>query len=306
MANQFLTPETLVNAALAELQHEIVLPTLVDRSFEPNFTGGMGDTINIRRPTHLTHGARTYTDRSEAIKLDEVAQTSWSLTLGPQIYSAVRLTDEDLSRDLTGFTDQVLRPQVRAVSEAVEKLVIDQIEGVSNTMAAATADGDTDIIQTLIDLKVKLDRALVPATNRNLVISPDLQGLFLSNDILLPANTSGDGGDRIRNATLGRVMGFDVFTVDALADGTMVGFVPEAFHLITAAPVATQSMVRVANNAYNSISMRWLQDYDAAFLVDRSILSTYASAGTYEDPVYGDNGTVTSTEVVRAVKVTIG
>jgi hypothetical protein len=57
------------------------------------------------------------------------------------------------------------------------------------------------------------------------------------------------------------------------------------------------------SQSYQNISMRWLRDYDAAYLRDRSVLSVFSgTAAVIDGPTAGTPAVAT---FVRAVKLTM-
>ena len=79
--------------------------------------------LPIRRTLRGTGSARDLTT-------EDLVQHAIPVTLDHDVYSAVALTDEELTLDISEFARQVLQPQVRAVAEDLE-------DGLATEMAAA-------------------------------------------------------------------------------------------------------------------------------------------------------------------------
>lgn len=129
MANRFLKPEVIASAALGLLERDLVLTNLVWTDGDFNFVGAKNDTVTIRIPARLK--AREYgwrNDRSEAIVMDELHEDRIDVSLHKDIYSAVPVTDEELTLDIADFGEKILAPQTRAIAEAVDDNVAALIE----------------------------------------------------------------------------------------------------------------------------------------------------------------------------------
>jgi hypothetical protein len=118
VANAFLKAEKIVSQGLGLLQRELILPRLVTRYGVADFAGAKNDTINIRIPSLLAGREYEWRTRTAPITVDELDETSIPIELNKHVYSAVGITDEELTLDITSWGDQVARPQIRDVEEA--------------------------------------------------------------------------------------------------------------------------------------------------------------------------------------------
>jgi len=297
-ANTFLKPDVIASTALGLLERELVLGNLVWSDGAFDFAGAKNDTVTIRIPAQLT--AREYdwrNDRSAEIVLDNLAEDSISVTLNKDIYSAVSVTDEELTLDIKDFGSQVLSPQVKAVATAIDTGVASMIEGA--TYATTAAMDPADPYFGIIDARAALNKANVDVGGRKLLIGSDVEtALLKSNRISNVANSGSDSA--LRDATVGRLAGFDLVVSNAIAPGAAYAFVSSAFVLATRAPAIPQGASFGASQSYNGLSMRWIKDYDSARLRDRSIVNIYAGYNVMTDKV------ASAKKLVRAVKLTLG
>ena len=131
MANTFRTQENvagkIASTALGLLLPDMVLARTINRDFEADFAGGVGNVVNVKRPLALTANDRAY-GATSAITVSTITEPAVQpVTISKQVYSAVSLTDEDLNMELEDFGRQVLLPQTTAVAYSVEKAVADEI-----------------------------------------------------------------------------------------------------------------------------------------------------------------------------------
>ncbi|WP_411120698.1 P22 phage major capsid protein family protein [Streptomyces sp. x-19] len=299
MANSFLKSEKIAATALGLLEREMVLSRLVWTNGGFDFTGAKNDAITIRIPAQLE--AREYewrNDRSSDIALDELAEDSTTVTLNKDIYSAVSITDEELTLDIRDFASQVLQPQVNAVAKAIDTGVANMIETASYSSTVPLDEADP--WKGLIDARAALNKANVPQEGRTLLIGADVETALLKSNRIADVCRSGSDS-ALRAATIGRLAGFDLVVSNAIKPRAAYGFIPSAFVLATRAPAIPAGVTSGSSQSYNGLAMRWVRDYDAAKLRDRSILNVYAGYNVMTDPVGG--GKNPAKRLVRAVKL---
>src|SRR4051812_2240968 len=97
-------PEVIVKAAAEALESKLVVPAVFQREGIDKFRGAKDDTVNVVvegvLPYH-TYGWRN--DRSAEIVFDEYSERKFAMTFGDDIYSGVKLTDEQNEMDLHGW-----------------------------------------------------------------------------------------------------------------------------------------------------------------------------------------------------------
>lgn len=284
MANTFLKAEKILRTALALLQREIVLPALVTRYGRADFEGAKDDTITLRVPAVLTARDYEWRTRNAAIVVDDVTETSVDVTLDTHPYSAVAITDEQLTLDIVSFAEQILRPQVRAVAERLENLI-------ATTLAAATVPADaeldhtigtTDGYETAVKARKQLNIQNVPMADRVLLLGANLEEDFLNSDHLTMVDQSGSDS-ALRDGTLGRILGFTVVTSNAIDPDTGYAFNRSAVAFGNVAPVVPDGATAGASESEAGLAMRWIRDYDPNYLRDRAVVSAFAGAASVEE-----------------------
>jgi hypothetical protein len=296
MANAFLKAETIAATALGLLEREMVLSNLVWSNAGFDFTGAKADTVTVRIPATTT--AREYewrNDRSADIVLDSLSEDSITVQLNKDIYSAIGITDEELTLDIKDFGSQVLQPQVNAIAKAVDTGVATMIEGATYGNPTVTLD-ETDPWLGIVDARATLNKSNIPQEGRTLLIGSDVETALLKSGRINDLSKSGSDS-ALRNATVGRLAGFDLVVSNAIAPRAAYGFIPSAFVLATRAPAIPAGVTSGSSQSYNGLAMRWIRDYDASKLRDRSILNIYAGYNVMTDKVGA------AKKLVRAVKL---
>jgi hypothetical protein len=287
VANTFIKATRIASAALGLLEREIVLPGLVWRDAGGDFRGAGGDTISIRVPartqarTRALRGARPSASEGDGIiSMDALTETKVDVTLDTAVYSAVPVTDEELTLDLTDFGSQILEPQVRAVAEGIENAVAAEMTGA--TYATNLTLDTADPYKTLIDAHVALNKANIPRNDRVVVAGADIEALILKSDHLSRVDQSGSDA-ALRRAEMGRLANFPVYVSNALPANMAIAFHRTAFVLGMRAPQKPDGATFGASQTYGGLAMRWLRDYDFRNVQDRSLVDTYIGTNIVAD-----------------------
>jgi len=284
VANSFLKPEVINRTALKLLEREIVLPRVVWNYADAEFRGAKNDTVTLRLPAVLD--SRTYAfrnDRSNPIVVDDVEETGVPVVLNQDIYSAVAITDEQLTLDIVNFAEQVLSPQVKAVARGLESLIASTMAGATITTEIAFDSGE--LWDTLVEARQALNDANVPSENRVLVVGSDIETEMLLDDKFNRVDSSGDGmaTSALREATIQRLAGFTIIGSQAIDPGVAYALHPTAFAFVNVAPVVPDGVTYGSRMADGGLSMRWIRDYDSMYLRDRSVVSSFAGCTSVED-----------------------
>lgn len=287
MANTFIKPTVVNRTAIGLLLREVVLPHIVWTNGIGDFAGAYQDTITIRIPARATARKRALrgTGGARTITLDTLTEDSIAVQLTDDVYSAVPVTDEELTLDITDFGVQILAPQVRAVVEQLENDIAAMIQGASyeTTVHAGTAAGDTWI--AYVRARKALNMADVPMAGRTLVGGAGWEAALLTDPQFSQFDHSGDSSaSALRDARIGRIGGTDFVTSNALREGEAYLFHKSAFIFANRAPVVPAGVPFGNSQSSESLALRWIRDYDAMSLTDRSVINSFAGYKAVEDP----------------------
>ena len=309
MANSFLKAEQIAAQALGLLRREMVLPRLITARPISDFVGAKNDTVSIRVPAVLTARDYEWRTRTAPITVDDITETSVPVVLDTHLYHAGALTDEQMLLDIGNFGAQVLEPQTRAVAERMEDKIA------AGMAAAPITEQITYTLSTgkprdlAVDARKLLNDANVPKGDRVLLVGSAIESQFLKDDHLTQVDTSGTS-DALREAIIGRLAGFTVATSNAIGENEAYAFHRTAFAFVTAAPAVPDGVSMGERRTYEGVSMRWIKDYDTAYVRDRSVVSTFFGFSSIDDGPDTPDGQDpegagnTDPENVRAVKIT--
>lgn len=304
MANTLLTAEQIINTYLGILQREIVLPRVVTLRPLSDFTGAKDDTVSLRIPAVLTAREYEWRTRTNPIVVDDLTQTKVDVTLDSHPYSAVAVTDEELTLDISDFGQQVLQPQVRAVAEELENIVAGKLTAGTYQTTVDYAEGTDDAFTVLLAARKALNVNNVPMNGRILLAGADVERALLSDDRISKAQNAGDNiaSTALADATVARVAGFTIVTSNAIPEDEAYALHPTAVVMAMGAPAVPDGVAFGQRQTYAGLAMRWIRDYDPNYLRDRSVVSAFAGATLVADgPDAADVDT--NPDVVRAVKI---
>ncbi|MDP3984323.1 MAG: P22 phage major capsid protein family protein, partial [Acidimicrobiia bacterium] len=288
MANSFLKAEKIVSQALGLLQRELVLPRLVVRKGVADFAGAKNDTLNIRIPSILKGREYEWRTRGSTITTDELDEYSVAVTLDKHPYSAVGITDEELTLDIENWGEQVARPQIRAVAELLEGYIAEAMENAvyRHVVTYTEGDGSDDdraFYRAAVSARKFLNQENVPAAGRKLLLGANVEEAALNSSHLVKANEAGDDS-ALREAVVGRIAGFEVIgNCNSIDPDFAVAMHPTAFVLGNVAPVVPDGAKTGATLTFDSLAMRWVRDYESDRARDRSFYSAFAGAASVED-----------------------
>jgi hypothetical protein len=203
MPNTFLTPSIVGREALMILENELVAAQLFHRGHTQEFTGAkVGDTITVRGPSSFT--AQEFTTTTT---VQDATESSVSLQLEKHFDVTFAVTAKDWTLSLESFSQQLLQPAMAAISQAIDYYILGKY--VEVPYYTGTAADPPDSIGDLAAVAKALDDLKVPQRGRIAIVNPLAKQDMLSIDHVSRADARGDGGQALREASMGRVMGID-------------------------------------------------------------------------------------------------
>ncbi|MFF8629679.1 hypothetical protein [Streptomyces werraensis] len=347
-----LDPKQVTIAALGILDRQLTLGGIPARYSELNFTGGIGDVINVNRESRgipvqeaglsapiknpitgdknvfAAATDRTLPDADRRAPNGFVSESRFPVQLTTLAQNATAIGMEQVAFDLRQFGTQVLSKLTRGFAEYFDDTIAAFIKANVNrsglTAAQKTAvGGDVDVtipqadgtaanlteralgIRTaLVDARMRLNLAQVPASERYLIAGPEVEAILLKDPEFVAVDYSGDT-NALRRATVGRIYGFDIVIHNSFGL-EMYLFHKSALLIASACPALPMGAVTGSVQNVNGIATRMLVDYDYGKKMDTIGLDTmYGLATIKEDPEYAVRGTVIGEKFVRGLKIAI-
>lgn len=304
--HDFIKPKIYASAAIGLLERELAVANLVWRWSAMDFAGALDDTINVKVPGRFKAKDRDLraTGEDRRIKMDHLQEQTLGVKLTKFPYHATSITDEQLTLDIDNFAVQILAPQVRALQEYIEDMVVAEIIG------AKYVDGglnDEDVYDAKFRnvkgtlkmedfygpgkmgahalfnrLHTQFSLRRIPVNDRVVIAGAEVAEEIRNAPNLVKVNEAGDSS-ALRDATIGRLSGFTIVESNQVPTNEMYAFHKTAFTLATAAPIVPQGATYGATQATPQTALRWMRDYDAMYAEDRSIVDCFAGTNHMND-----------------------
>lgn len=285
MANDFYTPTEAARVAANLANEDAFLSGMVSRNFANDLlAGGKGGApVAITIPTTLIARERDIDDITSNIVMDEIAETTRTLTLDKvHDYSAVPLSEADLTLNIQDFAAQVLKPQAEAIVDSLEHKLIVRMLAVPETELMTTGATPAPIAYDpanptayFTQIRKTLRKNGVAVNGINMFVGAEVYANLLDAKALEDVSQSGSTA-ALREGGVGRVRGFNIVETTRVPDTEILAFHKDAVTLATRAPVVPAGASFGATVAEKGFSLRYLRDYLADKTVDRSLVSTFS------------------------------
>jgi hypothetical protein len=202
MATTLITPTIVAKEALIVLENNMVMGNLVHRGYEKEYQS-IGATVVARKPTSFTATAF-----SSTVGYSTITESSVSVILNQHWDVSFEITSQELSLDVVDFTEQFLTPAGRAIAQAVDATIFVLA---STAIASHYPVTSTPVVADIAGLEAVQDVMKVPRSDRRLVFHPVTRASYMALDSFLNADKRGDGPQALRDAELGRILGYDTY-----------------------------------------------------------------------------------------------
>jgi len=201
-------PELWANESLAILLENMVASNLVHRDFEDE-VAAFGDVVNTRRPGEFSAKRKTANDD---ITLQDATATNVQVPLDQHFHTSFIIRDEEWSKSFKDLVVEYVQPAMQSIARAVDQVVLGQVHKfLANKAGKLDGITSTDAVDYILDLREDLNRNKAYVDGRRLIVTPTTETVFLKDERLLSAEKVGDDGTALREASLGRKLGFDIF-----------------------------------------------------------------------------------------------
>ncbi|HJV99416.1 MAG TPA: hypothetical protein VJ617_10010 [Arthrobacter sp.] len=281
-------PAVLVEAALSGLKDTLVISNTVTKRSDLNtFFKSEGDTISQR--VKGTVPVRTYTarnDRSQPIITDTYSETVVTVTISAdRPYSAIKMTDEQNDWDFQNGWGDIIEAQTNSLSSYLEHGVLNQILDAPYErivkVAATDPTNQSRFYNAVVEAKKALRLMRCPEDNLVCVIGLDFEEALLKDNRFL--KDQGRGDDALTTATLGTIAGVTFISSTHVPADEAYMYASSAFIVYTGTPSIPRSVPYGAKASAGGWALRWMMDYDTAYLTDRSVLDCYSGYSYVED-----------------------
>lgn len=248
-SNNLLTISMITNEALRVLTNQLVFTKAVNRQYDNKFAiegAKIGTTINLRKPPR-------YVGRSgPALQIESAVETYVPLTLDTQFGVDMAFTTQDLSLNISDFSDRFIKPAVAAIANKIDYDGLQQFKNVYNMVGTVGQLTGTPTLaqatKAILDARARLNQEAAPVDeDRMFIVDPTIEVGIVSGltNLFNPAGTI----SRIFNkGALGdSTLGFN-FAMDQNTGNFTSG-------TATAFTVSAQAGGSVQNNAQSTFTL---------------------------------------------------
>jgi len=201
-------PEHWANESLAILIENMVVANLVHRDFEDTIASE-GDVVNTRQPGSFT--AKRKRD-GEDVDDQNASATNVPVTLNQHLHVSFLLYDGERSKAFKDLVTEFLEPAIIAIASGIDQILLGQaVQFIGNNAGLLGLMSSTTAKEYILDTREVLNTNKVPVAGRNMILSASAETQVLKDDSFTSAEKVGDEGTALREASLGRKLGFNLF-----------------------------------------------------------------------------------------------
>lgn len=234
-------PSMWANESIAILEENMVVANLVHRDFEP-IIANYGDVVNTRKPGEFVVNRKTTAD---SVTVQTPTATSVPVVLNQHLHTSFMIMDGDQSKSFKDLVVEYLSPAMLSIARGIDQIVSAQVyQFLSNQGGQLNQLSGTNAETYLLGTRQVLNKNKAYVNNRNLVLSTVSETALLSDKNFTQAFAVGDEGTALREASLGRKYGFDIFMAQNMpyVDGTLQDIVAGAINNAAGAAVGATSL----------------------------------------------------------------
>jgi hypothetical protein len=201
-------PELWANESIAILEENMVLGNLVHRDFE-NSLASYGDVVNTRKPGEFVAKRKTAADN---VTVQTPTATSVPVVLNQHLHTSFIIKDADQSKSFKDLVTEYLSPAMLSIARSIDQILSTQVyQFLPNAAGQLGQISGTTAESFLLATRQVMNVNKAYVQNRNLVLGTVSETALLSDKTFLQAYSVGDEGTALREASLGRKLGFDIF-----------------------------------------------------------------------------------------------
>jgi hypothetical protein len=201
-------PELWANESIAILEGNMVAGNLVHRDFEEAIAS-YGQVVNTRKPSEFQIKRKV---RNDSVVVQQPDADNIPVVLNQHLYVTFLILDVDQTKSFKDLVATYLQPAMLTIAEGVDNIVSGQVyQFLQNNGGQLNMMDSTNAEDYILDARLVMNKNKAYTMNRNLLLGPVAETTALKDDKFTDANRVGDDGTALREASLGRKFGNDIF-----------------------------------------------------------------------------------------------
>lgn len=205
--NDAFVPEIWAQESLMILENNMLAANLVHRDFE-NEIASFGDIVNTRRPGNFTAARK---GNNDDVTDQDASATNVAVPLDQHLHTTFIIKDQEASKSMKDLVTEYLHPAAISLAQAADRIVLGQTyQFLGNAVGAL---GTTVSKATVVAAREKMNTNKAPqgVGQRQMLVSPNMEGALLNISEFTQAQAIGDDGTALKEGSMGRKFGFDLY-----------------------------------------------------------------------------------------------
>lgn len=211
MAFTSFIPQIWNAQMLLDFREQVVAANLVNRNYEGD--ARVGNTVKINSATAVA--IDDYAAAGRVTAADAIASTSVDLLINQEKSFDFFVDDIDKAQ-AAGSLDVYSESAAAGLAEDADKFILSTVSGAKAHQTATTITTGDAALNILRDLRKAMNKAKVPQNSRVAVVNAEFEALLLEAASKITAVDKSGTPAGLREATLGRLLGFTIVTSENL------------------------------------------------------------------------------------------
>jgi hypothetical protein len=203
--NDAFIPELWAAESLMILENNVVAAALVHRNFSPMIQQ-FGDTVNTR--LHGEFSAQRKLDTDDVV-IQDASSTNVPVKLDQHLHTSFLIRDGEESKGFKVLREEYLVPGMVSLAQRLDEIILGQVYHFRHQSVGQLGVSPTRALVT--QARNALNKQRVPTSGRRLLVTPNTETSLLNIDSFVEADKLGDPGTALREGSLGRKYGMDIF-----------------------------------------------------------------------------------------------
>lgn len=201
-------PELWSREAVALTVENMVAANLVHRDFEPDFAR-FGQTVHTRQPAHFEAVNK---HKGDTITKQDATASDIEVKLNQHPHVSFVIDDQDETLSFESLVERYMEPAAIALANRIDRIVLGQYAQFLHNQAGALGGlSSSNGVQYITETTKVMNDNLAPVQQRRLLLGTTAQMYLTQNAVFHEADKVGDEGTALREASLGRKLGFDTY-----------------------------------------------------------------------------------------------
>lgn len=193
--------------SLAILTENMIYGQLVHKDYS-QMIAAYGNVVNTRKPSEFVAKRKTNNDQ---VTVQNASATNVPVKLDQQVHVSFLIRDGEESIAFKDLVAEYLRPAMIAKARFIDQILAGQVyQFIDNRSGRLGGMDETNGKKYLLDTRTEMNTNKTPIGGRRLVLGTAAEATLLDIEAFTDAQRVGDDGTALREAALGRKLGFDL------------------------------------------------------------------------------------------------